>query len=803
MTPFAQVETAATSAAPAIRYAWEGWEAASEQPLAAAALGIALVAAVVLTLARSHFEPAPLWVRLANVALRLVALTALVLTAAGLTRRTVETSVTPSRVLVLFDNSQSMALGAETGNGSLTRHGQATQWLLGANGLCQLLAQQHQVQAATLGAPSKAYAWETQAQRPELFAPAGETSPLGDALAEALRTQAGPTLAGVVLVSDGGANAGRDSVQAAAAAQASGAPTPVFTVGVGPLTVPPTLRIAGVEAPQTVYPNDPFELTVLLERSGAWQGAAAVEITESQLRDGQTPGPPTPVDRRVLPTDGDVLLPITFELSETEVGRRFYTARIVTEDKGSANDAERLSVSVEVEVIDRVVRTLLWAGGPGRDFQFLRNQLLRDRGFQTSVLLDTSTAAGSPPPTQTADAANENSSPRREETLASFPSTAEALDKFDVLALFDPDLGRLNGAQVELVRVWASELGGGVLYVPGAVHAAQSLDLPDVRGFGQMLPVNFPDGYLATTGLPSSEPLRVQVTRAGESEPMLRAAPTPQASADAWRRFTGFYAQYPGLTPKASATVYAELISAAGAKSPLICDHLVGVGRVACLATSECWRLRAPEPKRFETLFTNLLRKLAAGRSATGRRGVLAFDRRSYEVGETMVLSVRAPRGGPDPAQQDASDWPPVATVRAPGGEALTPVWTRSPAEPGSATARLVAQQIGRYEATAAGPAAGQLTAQAEVAAPERELRTTTQDVKLLKEIAAAAGGTYAGERQGALAIAGAIPPRSERVTHLGPADKEFGLRWSRALLLVMGVALVSEWALRRWGRLL
>ncbi len=67
---------------------------------------------------------------------------------------------------------------------------------------------------------------------------------------------------------------------------------------------------------------------------------------------------------------------------------------------------------------------LLFAGGPTREYQFLRNQLKRDRDSVVDVYLQTDL---------------EGISQDARKILDTFPSTMEELAEYDAIVAFDPD----------------------------------------------------------------------------------------------------------------------------------------------------------------------------------------------------------------------------------------------------------------------------------------------------------------------------------------------------------------------------
>jgi HSP20 family protein len=77
-----------------------------------------------------------------------------------------------------------------------------------------------------------------------------------------------------------------------------------------------------------------------------------------------------------LGADGEVV-PVKFELVPSEVGRKTLRLRVqpLPQDRFAGDDQQE----VDIEIVDRKTRVLLFAGGPSREYQFLRNQLRRDK----------------------------------------------------------------------------------------------------------------------------------------------------------------------------------------------------------------------------------------------------------------------------------------------------------------------------------------------------------------------------------------------------------------------------------------
>ena len=116
--------------------------------------------------------------------------------------------------------------------------------------------------------------------------------------------------------------------------------------------------------------------------------------------------------------------------------------------------AEDNEAQAAVDVVERKLRVLLFAGGPSREYQYLRNQFRRDAGTIVDVLLQTA----KPGPGISQDA---------NEILGEFPRTRPDLAKYDAIVAFDPDWRELDATQADLLEDWVGDQAGGLCWPPG------------------------------------------------------------------------------------------------------------------------------------------------------------------------------------------------------------------------------------------------------------------------------------------------------------------------------------------------
>lgn len=754
-------------------------------------------------------------------ALRLIAIAGVVAMLLGPERRTAETVTRPSKVVVLVDSSLSMALAnseikpselAESDRAkALDNRTTAAKRLLTDGGLLKQLLQTHQVHVAATSTASNSRLYgessdqaevtgdedETPNETPKLdsstlaefIRPVDAQTRLAEAIDQTIEEFTGQPLAGIVLLTDGQNNAGPDPI--AASANAAGRNVPLATIGFGPLKAGMNVIVRELIAPRRAIPGDEIELTASIELTGETPRPDAENTTLTLFRRLES----EPEEAAVLLASETVGLKtgatktVRFKVTPETAASYLYSVRAEPiKNETRLGDNRRRA---RVEVIDRETTVLLWAGGPGRDYQFLRNRLKRDDSFFVDVLLQSSSRAA------TQDARS---------VLQQFPETLDALDEYDVLVAIDPDWSVLSESQIDNVQQWMSRRGGGLYFAPGPVNTPRWSQRTTSETLKSILPVTLPDrlALLAPAAIDGNrKPVTAKITRAGGEAQYLWLTETGSTSNEAWESLPGFYRISQVASTKPGTTVLAETASTDGAKNtPLFAEQFYGVGRSFYSGTTELWRLRSENPDYFDRLSTGLLRHLAEGRLlAANRGGSLLFDRESYQLGDTLRLRAILPDA------QHAEDL--RADLVDPHGNASRVNLKKSEAEAGVWVTSLPGNIQGTYEAVLEMGAPTALTAQTEVAAPAAERDRPLRNVALLQEIASAGGGYYytdpkevAEGTSAAPPLADLFPSREESRLVYGKPDEQFALRWSQGLLAVICGSLFLEWLTRRLTRL-
>ncbi len=152
-----------------------------------------------------------------------------------------------------------------------------------------------------------------------------------------------------------------------------------------------------------------------------------------------------------IPEDGQMTA-VNFDVSPPAIGSYTYDVKLLTSNQDTNKDDD--IAASDVEVIEPKATVLIFAGGPTREYQFVRNLLFRDETIQSHVYLQT----GGPGMSQEAD-----------ELLTAFPSTPQEMAKYDCVVTFDADFLKLDQTSVEVLEEWVSSGAGGLVIVAGSV----------------------------------------------------------------------------------------------------------------------------------------------------------------------------------------------------------------------------------------------------------------------------------------------------------------------------------------------
>jgi hypothetical protein len=631
-----------------------------------------------------------------------------------------------------------------------------------------------------------------------VLAPRGVETRLGQALRQALHDEQSSPLAGIVVFTDGGQNAGVAPDAAIRAAREN--KVPIFLVGVGSERQPAGVRISDLAAPPRAFPGDHYMVTGYLQAQKMAGRVVTVELLsrdaggENEKNTG--PGQIEATQRVTLGGDGEVV-PVKFEITPEKTGRRTLTLRVkAPEGEQRPGDNQR---EVDVEIVDQKNRVLLFAGGPNREYQFLRGLLYRDRSTTVDVLLQTAQ------PGISQDAAK---------VLDDFPSRREEMFAYDCVIALDPDWQALRAAQVDVLEKWVAEQGGGLIAMAGPVFTGKTINSwiqdPQMAKIRALYPVEFQRTVAAldSNTFVANDPWPLDFTREGMEAEYLWLDDSTVASQQAWGSFPGVYSFQPLRGPKPSATVLARFsdprAAQAGQEPVYFASQFYGSGRVFYLGSAEMWRLRRVEESYFEKFYTKLIRYVSQGRLLRGSsRGVLLVGQdQGYLVGSTVQVRAQLTNAQLEPL--DARSVP--LQLFLPDRSTQTVVLRPDPSRAGTFAGHFTAAREGTYRLELAIPDSDEqrLTRRLQVRVPDLELENPQRNDALLSRIANQSGGRYYVGPAVALAadhpdsIVRRLKDRTKTIILTAAPDHRWEQTWMGWLMAGLCAVLCLEWLIRR-----
>jgi uncharacterized membrane protein len=661
---------------------------------------------------------------------------------------------------ILIDDSRSMGIK----DGDTTRAAVATDLLKADHPLIRALAQKFKLRFFRFSDGA------APASGVEQLAFQGRHTDLGGALDEARRELAAVPLAGLVAVTDGADNAGAigETLERLKAAR-----VPVSVVGVGRERFTKDLELTRVEVPRTVLKGATVAADLGLTQAGFGGERATVDIED---------GGRLVASREIrLPREGEAAtVRIYFTLKDRGARRLKFRVRPQPGELIAENN-ERASL---IQVDDRSQRILYFEGEPRWEVKFLRRAVAGDSSLHLVTLLRTS----------------ENKFLRLDvgdstEVSAGFPKTRPELYRYRGLILGNVEASFFTHDQLRMIADFVSQRGGGLLTLGGreALGEGGFADSP----VAEALPVVLKGGTRSSTDSTGffSE-LKVELTPAGRSHPMLQLASEPDRSEQRWSTlpFLSTVNDITAVKPGASALLVGR---AEGRREPFVvlAAQRYGRGRAMTLAVQDLWRWRmdATMPVTdltLETLWRQQLRWLvsdvpdrvsvttSAERTEPGRAVTL-----TAQVGDSAYLALNGARV--------------TATITSPSGVAVPAPLEWSVARDGEYRGTFTPTEDGVYairvDAQQGRAALGSTTTHVEVGDMNTEHFGAEMQAGLLKRVASETGGRFYTP------ATVASLPEDVSFTESGTTVREERSLWDMPIVFLLFLGLVGgEWAYRR-----
>lgn len=592
----------------------------------------------------------------------------------------------------------------------------------------------------------------------------GRVTATGDALRRLLDQTRGQEPAGILLISDGGSNAGSPPEEAAALARESGVPIYVYGPGIDD---PEDIMVRRISGSRGVFRKERIEYTVTV-RAPAHDG----QDLRLVLKEG-----PRVVAEETIPIRGRGDQTFRIGYVPTEAGI-FPVSASIEPEPGEAS-AENNSATTRLRVLDDQIKVLYLEQEPRWDFRYLLAALERDERLRVHCLM----YAGDPVKP------GEEGKP----FLREFPATRNELAEYSVIVLGDVDPAKLGEERMRAIRDWVTDLGGAVIFLAGRDHNPSAYAGTPLE---TLLPVEV-EASAPKVPTARAEPSALVLTPAGEMSPMLRLSADPAENRRIWKTFppVGWTARVKGIRPGAQVLVEDARQQSLDGLRPVVATMPGGQGTILYFGFDETyrWRSRVGE-KYYIAIWNQIIQRFAIERTlALSPRIQLRAERDDYAAGETVRISGRIfdAEFHPLPSVSVAA----TLAVRNPDGTERAPQAVRLagvPGRPGEFRVELEAPVAGTYTLrTELDPVAG-LTF--EVRNDTAERNDTALDAPALRALAQLSGGAFFREED-----LDGLPDlvRKNRTTQ--PVVRKIDLAQSSAWLVVLLLLVCGEWFLRRF----
>lgn len=431
-----------------------------------------------------------------------------------------------------------------------------------------------------------------------------------------------------------------------------------------------------------------------------------------------------------------------------------------------------------VRVIDRQVRVLLIDQSPRFETKFLMSALLRDRRVEAHFHFTGNDPAGM----------------QKTPFEPQVPVTRAEMFQYDLVILGDVNPEVWGQDKLAWLRDLVRE-GAGLVIVSGRRHSpAAYMKTP----LAEVIPVETPDVMPLLDDTKKTEAYEPVLTTVGTRHEMLALADETEENQKVWQELPGFHGAFPvlRLRPGASALLTHPTQKLDEKPMPIMAMQRFGRGQVLYLGTDETWRWRANVgEKYFARFWGQVVYQLGLPRLLGGARRVqFSFDRMEQLVGQPSFLYARAY----DQEYQPITDAKlparlvPLDRTGKPSGEPVVPVALEAIAgQPGDYRLLLGNDKPGRFMLMLDAPEPSQIPFHVDYPANDERI-PAPMAAERLKALSATTGGTF---------------NREEDLNHLPekivPQEGTYKYRrdvvlWNPLALVIIASLLAAEWIIRK-----
>ena len=675
-------------------------------------------------------------------------------------------------IAVLVDDSRSMA---KSENGS-SREAQAVKAV--ENGVLGGLSRSFQTRLYRLD--------DTAARIDSLqdLRPNASSTRIGDSLKQLSAETSDLPIGAVVLLSDGGDNAGGIGADAISALRARH--IPVHTVGFGRERAERDVELDGAEIAPRALAGSRLAAKIVFHQRGF--AGAKINLTVRDLSSGQGK---TLASRSVpLGPDGaQQTETLMFDIGGAGARTLEIAAVPLAGEESQANN----TLTRVVNVASDPRRILYLEGEPRWEHKFIREAEEDDGMVQIASMVRT-----------TANKTYRQGVADSKELVGGFPTRAEDLFAYQGLIIGSLEAGYFTPGQQELIREFVDRRGGGLLLLGGQFALADGGW--NASNIADLLPATLPaqPGTFHREADPRNGTTHAfaELATAGADSVITRLVDDPAANAAKWKKLPYLMDYEDAGAAKPGSSVLLNMLTPEGRRLPLLITQNFGHGRSAIMATGGSWRWQMSSPlgdTAHHLFWQQLLRWVVS--DTPGRVTASVPTQILLDNGDmTLTAEVRDQQYNPAP------DAKVEAHILGPSGVSALVEMTPVPDSPGQFQAAWSAPKPGAYLtevlAQRAEPGSGAVKELGrDVLTFQRmdgvaENFHTEQNRELLERLAAQTGGQY-WKPADLGKLAGSIP-----FSEAGVTVRETKDLWDLPLVFLVLVLLrFSEWWLRRkWG---
>ncbi|MEI6970114.1 MAG: hypothetical protein WCL44_01235 [bacterium] len=596
----------------------------------------------------------------------------------------------------------------------------------------------------------------------------GRVTAMGGAIEDALARQGGLPVAGVVLLTDGAVNDGRDLLDVARKMKEYG--VPLFPVGLG-LRAPEDVGVRSLMAPAVIFPNDDVRVRVQVFARGYDGARTDLRVT----LDGEEMSR-TAVELRAEPE----FVEVNFKAPEGRKGMATLAVTVAGQE-GEVSLANN-TVERQVRMMDQKIKVLFVEGKPRWEYRYLRVILLRDPRLSVKFLM---TEGDSALPGASRD------------YIARYPENPEEAFSYDLVIIGDVPAWYFSKAQIERMAQLVKERGGSLLMIAGDAYAPYSyVD----TALADVLPVRITGDRDEVT--PKTSP--VPTGRGKQSLAMLAADDNENDAV--WARVQPLYSVPALAGAKPGANILIELPTGPDrpAPYPLVSWQYAGTGKAMFIGTDQLWRLRIGRGDEYHARFWGqAIQFLALSRLlGENKRIRLETDRTELRAGERLEIHANvlneffAPVEAPEYVVQVERA---LAGTNTPAGArtvaAQIPVKLMAvPGAPGLYQGSVMIEDEGRYTVSArSGDEEFANTVELLAARADPELLEPAMQEDILRKAAEISGGRYIAIGDWPTLPGNVAGAERTVVEH---RTRDIWDRWPPYVLIV--ICLGIEWFMRR-----